>query len=310
MLAGRRVPVEAPAPPSGRAERLGQLGGGPGGAVVGRHLDPLHRAVARPGPALEHHRTGIEEPVAGVEVGDPGRDHQRAGPHPAERLAGGAVRVVEPVADALLVALERLLQQGDPRQPLDVGHAVPAGHHQAQREAVLGQQRRAVHLVGQQGVALQHLRQRQRALEGLPHAALQSVVEPAEQRLHGLGPDPGLVQEPAKRRSGPLGGSDRAGQPGLAHGTGLEQRPPVAGALEGHRQAHPLARAEVVQRQGERSVDRAAHLQPERVRLDGGDVVVDQQVVQPDRGDRVLERLQRQRVVSPGEAQLGRGDVG
>ena len=58
-----------------------------------------------------------------------------------------------------------LVDDLDARQPLDVGHPVPARGDQAQREAVLGGQRRAVHVVAEQVVAVQRVLDRHAAGE-------------------------------------------------------------------------------------------------------------------------------------------------
>ena len=55
--------------------------------------------------------------------------------------------------------------------------------------------------------------------------------------------------------------------------------------------------------------DRAADLEPEGRRVDERDVVVDEQVVQPDRGDRPAQRLERHRVVARGEPELVEADA-
>ena len=111
-------------------------------------------------------------------------------------LPGHALGVVEAVADGVLVARERLLEQGDPRQPLHVLHAVPARHHQSQREAVLGQ-RHAVHLPGEQRVL--GVRDRQGALVVLRLAALDAAVETGEEHLdHAVRQPHGLLERLAR----------------------------------------------------------------------------------------------------------------
>ena len=191
-------------------------------------------------------------------------------------------------------------------EPLHVLHPVPAGHHQPQREAVLGRQRRAVHLVGQQGAL--GVGRRYGALVALLGAALHAAVEPAEQHLHGLRAQAGLGQQRRERRARPLRGAHGLGQPGLADRPRLEQRAAVAGALEGHRQRHPLARPQLVEREAERALHRAADLEPEGGRVHDRDVVVDQQVVQPGRREVVAQGLERERVVARREPQLLRRD--
>jgi hypothetical protein len=113
-------------------------------------------------------------PPAREEVGDPGGNHQRAGPHAGDRLAAPAVGVVQPIGDGVLVALEALLDERDRGQALHVLHPVPAGDHEPQRIPVLRRQRRAVHLPGEQAAA--GVRERQRALVVLGDPALHAAV--------------------------------------------------------------------------------------------------------------------------------------
>ena len=171
---------------------------------------------------------------------------------------------------------------------------------------MLGRQRRAVHLVGQQGLA--GVPERQRALVGLGPAALQSAVEAGEQRLHRAVAHAGLFEQRRQRGAAPLGGADRLRQPGLADRARLEEGAAVAGALEGDGHGDPLARLEIREAEAQRSFHGTVHLERENGGIHGRDVVVDQQVVQACGGDVVAKRLERQRVVARGEAQLGGGD--
>ena len=76
--------------------------------------------------------------------------------------------------------------RADPGEPLHVGHAVPARHHEAERRAVLGRQRHVVHLVGQQDVLSHALLNRQAALVILLDAPLDTVVGSGEDHLDGV----------------------------------------------------------------------------------------------------------------------------
>src|SRR5205085_8320901 len=55
------------------------------------------------------------------------------------------LRALEVVGDGLLPAEERLADRGDRLQPLDVRHAVPPRHDEADGEAVLRRQRSEEH---------------------------------------------------------------------------------------------------------------------------------------------------------------------
>src|SRR4051812_23875867 len=64
------------------------------------------------------------------------------------------------------------------------------------------------------------------------------------------------------------------------------------------------SRLEVGKRQLERQVDKPIEAKPPGLRVDLRDVEVDQEVVQPDRRDRVTERLERQPMVAGRKLQL------
>jgi hypothetical protein len=95
----------------------------------------------------------------------------------------------------LLVSGERLGDDRDPRQPLDLRHPVPAGDDQAEREAVLGEERAAVHPVGEEDVVAQRLPDRQAALVLLALPAFDAPVEPGEDDLDGVGGRTGLGED-------------------------------------------------------------------------------------------------------------------
>ena len=80
-------PTGRPASPPVVAGRLAELCVVPRLAAVGADLDARDRRPARPGSALEQAGAGLEEPVALREVGDAGRDEQRARVDPRHRLA-------------------------------------------------------------------------------------------------------------------------------------------------------------------------------------------------------------------------------
>ena len=67
-------------------------------------------------------------------------------------------------------------------------------------------------------------------------------------------------------------------------------------------------RAELVEPEAQRALDRAADLEPPARRVDERHVVVDEEVVETRRRDRPSQRLERHRVVPRREAQLVDGD--
>ena len=103
------------------------------------------------------------------------------------RSTNGAVHVVgvahEPVRVGLLVALELAGDRGDRAQPLHVRHPVPAGDDQPHRETVLRQQRRAVHLVGEQDVFAERLVDAEAPLVVVLDLALDAAVETGEDEV-------------------------------------------------------------------------------------------------------------------------------
>ena len=117
------------------------------------HLRDRH-AVAGPRAAEERHRSRRHQPMARVPVGNAGRHHQRLHPHMRDG-APGSSGSGDNVGPDLLLALIGLIQHLDAVEPFDARHAVPAGHDQAQRKAVLRQQRRPVHGPDQQHVVAQ-----------------------------------------------------------------------------------------------------------------------------------------------------------
>ena len=308
--AGGRLPAEAPAGP-GPGRRLPlQLGRPPAAAAVDADLDPGHRGQARPGAAGQQVAAGREEPDAGLELGDAGGQHERAGLDAGHRRPRVALEGVDQVAAGLLEAGERLGEHADPAQPLDRGHAVPAGHDQPQRVAVLGRQGPAVDPPGEQDLGAHRLVQGQAALVVLLQPALDAPVGATEQHLDGVRADPGLLEQGRQGRPGPFRRPHRLLQPGLADRPRVQPGPPVAGALQGHRRGHLRAPAQLLHGQGPGRRHPPAELQRPGALVGLGDVEVDQQVVQPDRGEVVAQRLQRHAVVAGRQRQLLHGDAG
>src|SRR5581483_648428 len=303
VVAGRRLPDEAPACPRPRAELRLDLGGGPDSAAVDAHLDRCDRGEARPGTALEGARAGVHDPVAREEVRDTRRRHQRPRPDARERDPLVVLVAPQPVRARLLVAVERPLEDGDPLEPLHVRHAVPAGDDEPQRGAVLRRKRRAVQVVGEQDVLPKGLVERQAPFVRLLDAAIDAPVGAGEEHLLRPLGNTRLDEQRAQRNAGPLPGPDRLGAPRLAHRSRVEVRPSVAGALHRHDRGRGRSGAQVVQRQREL----AFHLPPDPEPPAVGhhrDVEVGEQVVEPDRRDGIAERLERQAVVPRRELEL------
>ena len=278
-------------------------------AAVTADLDAGHRAAARPGATFERRRLGRQEALAREEVGLAGRDHQRPRRHPVDGDALVLLGAAEAVAGRLLVAVEGLVHDVDPREPLDVRHPVPARNHQPEREAVLRRQRSAVQVVGEERIAAERLRERQRTPVTLLDASLDAAVEPGEDDLDRTLERFGLREQGGERGAAPASVADRLEQPGLADRPRLHSRPPVAGAFHRRDEVGRGPLAQVAERQRQRLRHAAADLEPPRIRVDRGNVVVDQQVVQPHGRDLVPQRLERHAVVPRRELELLEADV-
>jgi hypothetical protein len=148
------------------------------------------------------------------------------------------------------------------------------------------------------------LRDRQRTLVGLRHVPFDAPVQRAEEHLDRALTGTGLGQQGGERRPAPLRRPHRLRQPGLALRARLEERAAVAGALERHGLGGTVALLQVIEGESDRALDRPTDLQAEAVRVHRGDVVVDEEVVEPRRRDVVPQRLERKRVVARREPEL------
>ena len=167
---------------------------------------------------------------------------------------------------------------------------------------MLRRERLPVHLVGQEHLVPQRLPEPEAPRVALGLAGLEPAVEPVEHDLDGVPRNACLLEERPQRRPAPPRRADRFGEPRLARRPRVEERPPVSGALHRRGELEHGPRAEVVEREIERPL--AANGDPPRLRVDVRHVVVDQEVVQAERRDRVAQRLERQPVVSRRELQL------
>ena len=108
--------------------------------------------------------------------------------------------------------------------------------------------------------------------------------------------------------SAPARSADRLEQPRLAHDVRLDMRAAVPGALHRHGQLDRRPRAQLVQRERQGPLDEAVDLEPPGRNVDVRDVVVREQVVEPDRREVPAERLERHAVVARGELELLEAD--
>ena len=174
---------------------------------------------------------------------------------------------------------------------------------------MLGRKRLPVDLIGEQHLLAQSLGDREAALEGVLEVALDAAVEPAEDDLLRLRGNTCLLQKRRERSARPLGGADGTLEPRLADRPRLDQRAPVAGALERHGHRPGGQRLHVLEAEGERLLHVPADLEPPRLGVHLRDVEVDQQVVEADRRDVVLQRLERDGVIAAAELKLVEGDL-
>ena len=173
-------------------------------------------------------------------------------------------------------------------------------------------ERLPVHLIDEQHLGTPCLGDREAPLVVVLDPALHAAIPTSEHELERLVPKAGLVEEWRERRSGPLRRADRLEQPRVAQGSRLQSRPAVAGALERHGQRPPGPASELVERDLQGPIDEPVEPQPPARRIDGRDVEVDEQVVQPGRRDVVPQRLERHAPVAARELQLleGQGAIG
>ena len=158
---------------------------------------------------------------------------------------------------------------------------------------MLRRERHAVDLVREERVAGEHLGERDAARVVLLLLALDAAVEAGEEDVGRAVGDAGFLEQAGDGRAAPARRADRLEQPRLADDVRLDVRAAVAGALHRHRRLDGRARANLVERERERALDETVDLEPPRRRVDVGDVVVREQVVQPDRRDVPAERLER-----------------
>src|SRR5262249_28896142 len=112
-------------------------GGYPGDPAIPADFHRLDGSLAGPRAAFQEYRAGRHDARTSHEVREAGRHEQSARSDAGDGTEVFAGRSPEAVGGRLLEALEGRGDRGDPGEPLDVGHAVPPGRDEAQREPVL-----------------------------------------------------------------------------------------------------------------------------------------------------------------------------
>ncbi len=175
---------------------------------------------------------------------------------------------------------------------------------------MLRRQRLAVDLVREERVAAEKLVERQAPLVHLLLPAVDAAIEAGEERFDRAVPDTRVLEHRGDADASPARGSDGFEEPGLAEDVRLDVHASVPGALHRHGNLDSRPRAEVVEREGDRSFDQAADLEPPRRSVDVRNVEVREEVVEPDRRDVPAQRLERHAVVARGELELLEADLG
>jgi hypothetical protein len=178
----------------------------------------------------------------------------------------------QPVDDVLEVALPRRRAQLDPLEPLDAAGSDVAGDHDAQRRAVHGRERLAVHRPDEEHFRAACLVERDRAAEALDRFGLRADVGALEADMRRVAERAGEREHVGERDAAPRRGPRRAGTPRrLARDVadGDQTRAPIAGALQ--RRGHgALAQrlAQRRQRELQLALDEPVHAQAPRDRVD------------------------------------------
>ena len=92
-------------------------------------------------------------------------------------------------------------------------------------------------------------------------------------------------QQPGKRRSGPPGSANRLGQPRLADRAWQQLGPTVTCAFERYDRGDLRPALDRLQTERQAALDKTVNDQFKGARIDGGNVVVNEQIVQTRRGD-------------------------
>src|SRR5215813_5674820 len=290
VLAGCRVPAERPGSPREGSRGFVEHGIAPDPVDSG--LDACDRRDPGPGAAADLDAPACDGSLAREEVGEAGRNQERARTDSLDGLAAIFSIALVSVRDRLLITLEPLRQRLDPNQPLDVRHPVPAGNEQPQRGAVLRLERATVHLVGEENLRALRIVEAETARVIVLAPLLDPVIGPDEDDLHGTRLDPRILEHARERGASPFCGADRFVEPWLADRTRMQSCAAVAGTLERDQRGPARSDADVVERESELAPDVAADAQPPGGLIDRRNVEVNEQIVQPAGGHVVAQRFE------------------
>ena len=238
-----------------------------GGGLVDRRLLPrtiVHFDFDRlDGCAVvQDHATGRELVARARDARDERLElhagHRSLGPL---HLAVDHLAAKRAVPARLILAEVLILLRVNLRQPLHVGDPVPARHDQSEREALMLRERLAVHQIRQDRFTRERLLAREAAAELLVDGELLraeldflvAAVGAEEDELFRFALHAGLIEHGAQRHARPV---TVAAQP-LKWTT-------IAGALEAEGDLRALHLLQIVERERQRLVHQAGHLQPKR----------------------------------------------
>ena len=249
--------------------------------------------------------------LAGEEVGVAGRHHQGTREHAVERRAVVVLAGAQAVARLLLVAVERLGRR--PRSadshltwvmPYQPGTTRRSGSRAAAAAARRSSRTRAA----------RSARDAPRRAAGCARSRCSTPLDPVvgageDARRRRRRASPASASTPSQRDAGPVGRPDRLVEPGLAD---RPRRPAAPGRCR--RTPSSPTRLDAGATGARRATARAARARARRGEAPGRrvherDVVVDQQVVQPDGRHVVAQRLERHAVVARRELELLQADA-
>src|SRR5260370_10991707 len=109
------------------------------------------------------------------------------------------------VGGCLLITGESLTEYGDRAKPLDLGHPIPAGDDEPDRETMLGGQWLPIHGVREQDFVPATFCNRQASLVLLLDTALAASIEPGQRHIRGVVQWLRVVQQRSPRGSHSIG---------------------------------------------------------------------------------------------------------
>ena len=224
-----RLPRKLEPDPGVGERRRNDQGRLPGGLRVGVPEHPGDPAVRRVRHAPNHlaSRSELGGPGQCQRALDGlGRDRR---PFGRPVLVGRPLRTNHHVGRGVGPDPDLLGGNHDATQPLDAVAPDPAGHHGAERKAVIRRQGGAVHAIREEGAFIECLSQRHRAAE-------LGFVESDEIHVHRGVAHPGQLQHTGERGARPLRAADAPGSPLRSRRRAVHQllkkAPPVPGAIE------------------------------------------------------------------------------